>query len=292
MTELNIGSVIKDLRIRKNLKLEELSQGICTSEELFEFERGFRYPSLEQLVIFAEKLDVEVSYFFKVSEEKIFNYIENIQYLIRRYVRKRDYKSIWDIVINELEKKPISDKFTQFLKWHEGICIYYLENDPKNAINKLYEALNITLKDEIVLYEREVEILNSIAIIYFETRDFHKALDVYQKAFYCLDQLPYQNDVTIQIRVIHGLAQTMTELGMFEEALELTHRAIGICVSMDSMYLFGELYFLAGENSIRLGDKEKGMELVEKSKLIFQLQENDKFVELVDKELSRILQTS
>ncbi|MEH7473763.1 transcriptional regulator, partial [Priestia megaterium] len=56
----------------------------------------------------------------------------------------------------------------------------------------------------------------------------------------------------------------------------------------ESMYLFGELHYQAGESLIKLGKIEQGKEYMEKSMTIFTLQRNERFVKLVEKELEAL----
>ncbi|RFU60827.1 helix-turn-helix domain-containing protein [Bacillus sp. V59.32b] len=290
MTANNIGSVIKDLRISRNISAEELSEDVCVIEALLDIERNIGSPTVSELIKFAEKLNVEITYFFKACESARFNHIEGIQSIIRKYIRKRNYEPINDIVQQELAAaKEIPLSFYQFLKWHEAICHFYINKDKEAAIDKLYEALYITMKDGIVLHGREVEILNSISVIHHETKDFESAFLVCEEALQHLDNLPELTDQNLYVRLLHGAAQNLTELNKYKESLVYTQHGIDLCTSNDSMYLLGELFFLAGENLIQLDEKEKGLEFIESSKFIFNLQGNEKFVKLVEREMIRLL---
>lgn len=64
---------------------------------------------------------------------------------------------------------------------------------------------------------------------------------------------------------------------------------ITVCRNYEQLYLFGELYYQTGENYIKIGDKEKGIEYINKSINIFELQNNSEYVDLVKKELEHLL---
>ncbi|MEI2448754.1 hypothetical protein [Priestia megaterium] len=74
----------------------------------------------------------------------------------------------------------------------------------------------------------------------------------------------------------------------YDESLIYSNRGIDLCISNESMYLFGELHYQAGESLIKLGKIEQGKEYMEKSMTIFTLQRNERFVKLVEKELEAL----
>ena len=285
-----IGSVIKDLREKKGISIEELASDLCQPERMLEIERGTGNITIKELHLIANKLSVEVTFLLNAGNTPQFNYIEGIQTLIRKYIRQRNYEVVAEIVSNEIhQSKKISLDFCQFLKWHEGICVWHLERDKEKAISLLESALEITVTNGLILREREVEILNSIGLIHLDAQDKYAAILIFKKAIHHLENIPLLKGENIYIRLLHALAQTLTKIGNFEESLEQTERAIAICISNESLYLLGELHYSAGENLLELGEKEKGMDYIQKSKFIFEMKKKKKFVHLVNLEVKRIL---
>ncbi|WP_110927901.1 helix-turn-helix domain-containing protein [Bacillus massiliglaciei] len=292
MAELNVGSVIRELRSKHGMSIDDLAENVCQPEDLWDYERNIKSPTVNELEQIADKLNVDVIYFFTLANKPIFNYIETIQALIKKHKRTRNYKAIQGIVNNELPTAMDKSKsFFQFIKWHQGICQFYIQDDKDSSLETLYEALHLTSKDGIIVNLIEIEILTSIGGIYLEIQAYEKALYIFRSILQHLEEQDHLKEGTIYIRILHTLAQTLTEMEEYEESLELCLKAIEICISNEFLFLFGELFFLTGENYVRLGNLELGIEYMDKSKMIFELQNDAVFVNLVSEEKERVIQS-
>lgn len=135
------------------------------------------------MALFADKLKVDLPYFFTTKNEPIYNYIETIKLLINKYKRTRNYEAIYEIIQKEMATAPEkSISFYQFLKWHEGISFFHLYNDKQKAIELLNEAMQITMGKRIILHQQEIEVLNSIGIIHFKTKNYEEAITIFNDA--------------------------------------------------------------------------------------------------------------
>ncbi|MDR4926251.1 hypothetical protein [Peribacillus simplex] len=231
--------------------------GICEPNALSDYERSITSPTIDELALFTDKLKVDLPYFFTTKNEPIYNYIEIIKFLINKYKRTRNYGAIYEIVQKEMATAPEkSISFYQFLKWHEGISFFYLYNDKQRAIELLNEAIKI----------------------------FNEAMEF-------IENIPHVNqEGSIILKIIHGLAQTLTELHYYLESLNYTLKGINICNSIESLYLYAELHLLTGKNLVHLQQPEKGLHYIKQSKNIFSLQKNEEFIRIAEHELESILQ--
>lgn len=291
IAEISFGEILQALREYKKLSPEELAEGICTVEDLQLFEKEKKYPALDQLYELAEKLNVEVNYFFHYASSSTFNYVTAVFELIKKYKRERNYQAIFDIIKRERQNpifKHISHK--QFLMWHEGICIYYLSKDVYNSVNTLYTAIDLTNPDRTNLAEREIEILTSIAIIRFEEEEFAAAYEIFEMALKNLESLPHILDPKAKLRILYGLSQTLSAREEYDNSLKYSNQGIKDCINNELLYLFGEFYYQSGENYIKIDKVDKGIEYINKSKEIFLLQNNERFVKLVEVELEKLLE--
>ncbi|MGN7395368.1 helix-turn-helix domain-containing protein [Peribacillus frigoritolerans] len=177
--KIEVGSVINELRIKQNLTREELAKDICEPNALTDYERSITSPTIDELALFADKLRVDLPYFFTTKNEPIYNYIETIKLLINKYKRTRNYEAIYEIVQKEMATAPEkSISFYQFLKWHEGISFFYLYNDKQKAIELLNEVMQITMGKRVILHQQEIEVLNSFGIIHFKTKNYEEAITI------------------------------------------------------------------------------------------------------------------
>ncbi|WP_375089023.1 tetratricopeptide repeat protein [Peribacillus sp. RS7] len=290
--KIEVGSVIHELRIKQNLTREELAKDICEPNILLDYERSITSPTIDELALFADKLKVDLPYFFTTKNEPIYNYIETIKLLINKYRRTRNYEAIYEIVQKEMATAPEkSISFYQFLKWHEGIAFFYLYNDKQKAIELLNEAIRITMGKRVILHQQEIAVLNSIGIIHFKTKNYEEAITIFNEALEFIENIPHVNqEGTIIVKIIHGLAQTLTELHYYQESLNYTLKGINICNSIESLYLYAELHLLTGKNLFNLQQPDEGLQYINQAKNIFSLQRNEEFVQIVEDELESILQ--
>ncbi|RTR29580.1 tetratricopeptide repeat protein [Robertmurraya yapensis] len=286
-----IGDTIKSFREYKKLTIEELSEGVCTEEELIEFEKEVSYPDLETLNLLLKKLNVDLSYFFNVASRSSINYANAVIRLINRYKRDWDYDRIQEIIEKELEN-PIfqTDQLKQFLIWHQGICKFYLDKDLSKALELLYESIDITNKSRNDFNERETEILTSIAILHKESGNFEEAITLFKESLNYLENLPDILDPRGKIRVYFGLSQALTEVGKFEESLEYCKKGIEYCITHELIYLLSSLYYQSGENLIKLSRKEEGIQYINSAIYILKVQENKKFIKIIENEKDKLLQ--
>ena len=289
--KLEIGSVISDLRRKHDLTREELAQGICDSAILLDYERNISSPTIDELALLAEKLKVDLSFFFTSIQAPIYNYIETIKLLVNRQMRVQNYKTVYDIVQNELPNafdKSIS--FYQFLKWHEGISSYYLFDRKQDALGILNEALQITKGKKEIIHLQEIEILSSIGLLHYETGDYKEAIPVFTHALELLENIPHlKQEGKVYVRILNTLAQTLTKVGCYSESLSLALRAINVCHSIDSIYLLGDLHASVGMNLLFLNKVEKAERHIEQAKTIYMLKNSLECVQSLEENANRIL---
>ena len=287
---INFGEVLNSLRTYKKIEIAELAEGICTPEDIELFEKERKYPTMEQLAKIAEKLNVQINYLFDYTASSRFNYVITISKLINNYKRERNYQAIYEIIQKE-KNNPIFRSLSQqqFLLWHEGICVFYLENNKELAIELLKKAIKLTNPKYRKLTENEVDILASMAIIEKDAQNFEEALSLFLEALNHIRELPYIKDPTLEIKILYGYSQLLTKVGEYEESLKYCKVGIKACIGTESSYQFADLHYQAGENYIRLGQLEKGNEYMEKAINLFNIQGNDEYVLLVKKEHNKLL---
>ncbi|MGD6875676.1 helix-turn-helix domain-containing protein [Bacillus infantis] len=287
----NFGEVLQSLRNYKGLSITEVSEGICSEEDLVLFEGGKKSPTLVQLANFADKLKVEINYFFNFSMTSSFNYVVAVFNLIEKYKGERNYKAVSEIIQREKNNPSfIHSTQKQFLLWHEAICIFYLEGDKEKAVQHLKEAIRITNPEMAKLTEREAEILVSWAIIEKDDNNYQNSVELFEKVLEHLKDLPHLLNPKVLIKAIYALSQLLTKMGRFAESLEYCEQGIKNCLSNDLLYLFGDLHYQTGENYFRIGNRQLGTLFMEKAASIFELQDNPEYVLLVKKELNKLIE--
>lgn len=286
----SFGEILKSLRVYKGFTMARLADGICSEEEMVQFEKEEKYPTIDQLYKIALKLNVDLNHFFDIASSDTYNNAHAVMQLINKYKRERDYAAINEILKKEKDNPLFKHtSFRQFLMWHEGICTNYLEEDKEKSVAILYEALNLTNPKKMNMTEREIEILTSIAIVEKDNGNLGRAIEVFQEALNNLTELPQVLDSSIWLKILYGLAQALSKLEKYEESLIYCSKGIDNCIYEENMYLFGEFHYQTGMNFIKLGKLPEGKEYLEKAITIFRLQQNEKFASLVITEMEKLL---
>ncbi|WP_210365751.1 hypothetical protein [Bacillus sp. REN3] len=286
----SFGEILESLRIYKGLSLAELAEGICSRQDMIQFEKEEKYPTIDQLYKIAMKLEAGLDHFFDFDSTGTFNHAIAVMELIKKYKRERDYQAIHEIIQKE-KGNPLfkHTSLKQFLTWHEGICTYYLDGDRDRSVRLLNEALDMTNSERKELDEREIEILTSLAIIEKDSGNLEASVGIFKRALNDLTVLAQVQDSKIWLRILYGLAQALSNLEEYEESLIYCSKGIDNCIYEENMYLFGELHYQTGMNYIKLGKLMAGKEFLERAVNIFNLQQNEKFARLVAIEMEKLL---
>lgn len=284
-----IGQRIRELRKLMNLSQGELAKGICTQAQISKIEKGDVYPYASTLYLISERLGVDVNYFFDIGTTPRLDYVQEVLRQLTLARRNSDYREMEQIVKTE-EKNPLfqqNNKNFQVLLWHKGICQYMLHKDSKAAIDILSKAIALTHYTDKVWSEREIEVLLSIGSVYFEEKDYKKSLKVYFEAKEYLHQLPFINDHTLLCRLYYNIARSLTRLEKYSDSIKYCREAVRWCIEKDNLYLLGELHYHIGYNYEIQGKFQKARECMQKSLIIFELQEDEKYVNFINSKIQK-----
>jgi transcriptional regulator with XRE-family HTH domain len=224
---------------------------------LSRIEKGETYPSAFILFKICKKLDIDMEYFFVSARIENFEYVKETIKTIRQAVQNKDYALVKELVTLE-ERNPTfykNNDLTQFLLWHKGIVLYYVDKDANSAIKFLEKAIgfNKLISKKIQFFsEREFEIINTLAVIYSEINNNQISLNYFKGAKKILLQRHLKDD-KILLRIHYNMAKVLTRMKMFHESIDLCSHGIKKCLDISSMYLYGELTYHLGYNYELMG---------------------------------------
>ncbi|WEG16636.1 helix-turn-helix domain-containing protein [Alkalihalophilus pseudofirmus] len=285
MEPFRIGHTIKDLRRFYKISQQELAEGICTQAMISRIENDDLYPSAPLLYQIAEKLGVDINYFFNVSETPRLDYAQEVCLQIRRLVRHTKYKEAMEMI--HLEKRnPLFQKgqFQQFLLWQEGICYFYKTKDKERCFSLLEEALCLknTAKDHLA--ENEIEILTSKAIILCDLNLYIEAIDIFNESLTLLKAIPHTQSSKLEVRILYNMSRAYHLNKQYIRSIETATKGIFLCLKEESMYLLGELYYQKGESLYHKKEVELALKCLDQSLWIFKQIKNEAFYHYVKKE--------
>ncbi|MED0876773.1 helix-turn-helix domain-containing protein [Bacillus mobilis] len=283
----NLGITIKELRIKKNISQSELCHGICSQSQISKIEKGVIYPSSILLYQLSERLGIDPNSIFALTQNKKIKYTENVKYVMRDCIRQHQYKELYEIVKKEKNENNFqSTEDKQFLVWHEAIAIYLVNNSIKSALTLLNNALKLTLTNIDFLSEREIDIMQTMAIFHAQNKEYKKSINILRRCLTNFNKLDFPRDKEIKLKIIYNLSKCLSYTCQYEEALIYIDKGIQLAINLNTLYLLGELYYGKGSNLLKLkqSNDENVANNMKTALFIFELTKNENKLKIIQKE--------
>ncbi|WP_441394999.1 helix-turn-helix domain-containing protein [Bacillus sp. RE35] len=287
----DLGITIKELRIKKNISQSELCHGICSQSQISKIEKGMIYPSSILLYQLSERLGIDPNNIFALTQNKRLKYVENVKYVIKDCLKQKQYKELYEIVKKEKNLNNFQTKDEkQFLMWHEAIAIFMVDKSIKTALDFLNNALKLTLTDSDFLSEREIDIMQTMAIFYAENKEYEKSINIFKRCLTNFNKLDFPRDKEIKLKLMLNLAKCFDFTYQHEEAIKYIDKGIKLAINLNTLYLLGELFYLKGQCLLKM--KQHNVEDViynwKKALFIFELTEKEYYTKMLPDELIEI----
>ncbi|BCA35383.1 MULTISPECIES: helix-turn-helix domain-containing protein [Bacillus cereus group] len=287
----DLGITIKELRIKKNISQSELCHGICSQSQISKIEKGMIYPSSILLYQLSERLGIDPNNIFALTQNKRLKYVENVKYVIKDCLKQKQYKELYEIVKKEKNLNNFQTKDEkQFLIWHEAIAIFMVDKSIKTALDFLNNALKLTLTNSDFLSEREIDIMQTMAIFYAENKEYEKSINIFKRCLINFNKLDFPRDKEIKLKLMLNLAKCFDFTYQHEEAIKYIDKGIKLAINLNTLYLLGELFYLKGQCLLKM--KQHNVEDViynwKKALFIFELTEKEYYTKMLPDELIEI----
>ncbi|WP_158598313.1 helix-turn-helix domain-containing protein [Falsibacillus albus] len=283
-----IGEKIKLFRKKIGLTQKELAAGIISQAQMSNIEKGEVIPLSTTLYEISNRLGVDVNLFYEFAYNDQYQYLSEVKTRIRKAIRKRDYKKVSFIVKEVLDNPSFSNpKEQKFLLWHKGVSDYYLTKNLEDSLITLDKALHLNKKNEIVAIV-DIEILNSIGILYNETQQYEKSVKMYNQAFSKFNSLLEPADFKVWVRMCYGTAKSLNKLNEHKKSINYCHDGIAVCIKEESLYLLGELHYETGQNLKSLGQVKEAYNSFNKAVNIFEIENRFSYLEATKKKIREL----
>ncbi|MGX5586662.1 helix-turn-helix domain-containing protein [Bacillus thuringiensis] len=284
----DLGITIKELRIKKNISQSDLCHGICSQSQISKIEKGVIYPSSILLYQLSERLGINPNNIFALTQNKKLKYIENVKFVIKDCLKQKQYKELYEIVKKEKNLNNFQTKEEkQFLIWHEAIAIFMVDKSLKTALDFLNNALKLTLTNSDFLSEREIDIMQTMAIFYAENKEYEKSINILKRCLSNFNKLDFPRDKEIKLKIMLNLAKSLDFTYQHEEAIKYIDKGIKLAINLNTLYLLGELFYLKGQLLLKI--KQHNVEDViynwKKALFIFELTEKEYYTKMLPDEL-------
>ncbi|AZJ19327.1 transcriptional regulator [Bacillus wiedmannii] len=280
----DLGITIKELRMKKNISQSELCHGICSQSQISKIEKGMIYPSSILLYQLSERLGIDPNNIFALTQNKKLKYVENVKYVMRDCTKQKQYNELYEIVKQEKNENNFQLKEDkQFLIWHEAIAIFHVNKSIKTALNLLNSALKLTVTNVDFLSEREIDIMQSMAIFHWANKEYEKSITILRRCLTNFNKLDFPRDKEIKLKIIFNLAKILGLANQHEEAIKYNDMGIKLAINLNTLYLLGELYYGKAWNLLKLEqyNEEDVADNMKKALFIFELTEKENLIKMV-----------
>ncbi|MGE7635286.1 helix-turn-helix domain-containing protein [Bacillus paramycoides] len=287
----DLGITIKELRIKKNMSQSELCHEICSQSQISKIEKGMIYPSSILLYQLSERLGIDPNNIFALTQNKKIKYVENVKYVIKDCLKQKQYKELYEIVKKEKNLNNFQTKEDkQFLIWHEAIAIFMVDKSIKTALDLLNHALKLTLTNSDFLSEREIDIMQTMAIFHGENKEYEKSINILRRCLTNFNKLDFPRDKEIKLKIMLNLAKCLDSTYQHEEAIKYLDKGIKLAINLNTLYLLGELFYLKGQYLLKIKqhNKEDVVNNMKKALFIFELTEKEYYLNMIPDKLIEI----
>ncbi|XLP22030.1 tetratricopeptide repeat protein [Bacillus toyonensis] len=232
----------------------------------------------------SERLGIDPNNIFALTQNKKLKYVKNVKYVMRDCTKQKQYKELYEIVKQEKNQNNFqSTEDKQFLLWHEAIVIFMVNKSTKIALNLLNHALKLTLTNIDCLSEREIEIMQTMAILHAENKEYEKSINILRRCLTNFNKLDFPRDKEIKLKIIFNLAKILGHTNQHEEAIKYNDIGIKLAINLNTLYLLGELYYGKGWNLLRLKqhNDEDVADIMKKALFISELTEKEYLIKII-----------
>lgn len=238
------GKAIRRIRKIRGLSQSELGDGIGGQSFISRIEHGLVLPSIDTLLIIANRLEVSLEYLLESFRTENFQHITNKKKELRYLVGQVLYPEALQISKNELKAYNSDVDYVCFLKWVEAISEYKLGKIRyQQCIVKLHEILE---SKDTYFSDRNLflDVQSSIATVYLSAGMLQQAIKNYEKIIE--DNFIY-TDENFKVIVLYNYANALKRNGLFKKGIEISEKAISMAKISGKSVVIGPLYYILGE---------------------------------------------
>ncbi|MFD2638627.1 helix-turn-helix domain-containing protein [Piscibacillus salipiscarius] len=284
-----IGKRIYELRRYFKITQKELCEGICTQAYISKIENGSLSIAADILFEIAERLGVDINYFYDSTYNSRVDYALEVELEARELVQKDEFEKLEELLSRE-EKTPLMNnkKFKQFILWHKALCTRYIYDNFEDSEKLLDEALMLSNTSKKSYSEREIHILINKANLHTDRKNFNRAFELYEDAKDAIEKLPYLHDEKLVTLINFNLARISYFQEDYKKTIQYSENGISHCKKRQSLDGYGQFHFLIGNAQRRLKNFSIAKEHIELAIQIFKLINHTKYLSNCEKVLQRI----
>jgi len=247
MPLLNIGILIKKLRIQQGMTQEDLAYPIIEQSTLSRIENGQTMPNKSTTEMLLERLGYNPGNIDIVIDKKtaeIQKIMDELYALIKTesiYDDQEERTKKADRIIKTLEEDSefMAERVNrQYILLNKAMCALHRKEDLNRIHEMLMEAMKISIPeynekdiDNYYLSKQDVRIINLTAMVYRDNGRLDDGINVLTllKKNFEETNIDKESKGEYYASVVYALATLLTYANKYEEALKMCDRAAEIC---------------------------------------------------------------
>jgi len=283
MPLLNVGTLIKKLRIQQGMTQEDLAYPIIEQATLSRIENGQTMPNKSTTEMLLEKLGYNPNNIDIVVDKKtadIHKSQDELFGLLKTesiYDDQEERTKKADAIIKTLEDdaKFMEERVNrQYILLNKAMCALHRKEDGGRILELLMEAMKISIPeynekdiDKYYLSKQDVRIINLTTMVYRDNGRLEDGIEVLSllKKNFEETNIDKESRGEYYASVVYALATLLAYAERYEEALKMCDRAAEICIETGVFRLLPLVTAYKVRCLYNLGDKDECPELLKQS---------------------------
>jgi len=276
----SLGKELSRLREEQNKKAEDIYSGICTKDEYWRYENGYRRPNWYTFEALLQRLNEDSrKYFFSYTtsiDDRKFIVLKNrLIYLIRE--KNPDSIKEAEDIIDELEQNDNfnSHKLNRIFLMRAKATHALFTKDYNTMYKRAFEGLKTTRADFDIeqistysLFMEEILLINLFAVACYHIESIEKSTEILKQLKACLDLRIVRDyfgddeNIQIYIQILYNLSKNCGNIKNYDESISLSDEGISICKNHRLWFHFPLFLINKGACLLLLGEKDAGTSLM------------------------------
>jgi len=283
MPLLNIGTLIKRLRIQQGITQEDLAYPIIEQSTLSRIENGQTMPNKSTTEMLLERLgynprNIDIVIDKKTADiqkamDELYGYIKTESIYNDQEERTKKAEEIIKTLEDDVEF--MAERVNrQYILLNKAMCALHRKENLNSVHKMLMEAMKISIPeynendiDKYYLSKQDVRIINLTTMVYRDNGRLDDGINVLKllKKNFEETNIDKESRGEYYASVVYALATLLTYANKYEEALEMCDHAADICIETGVFRLLPLVTAYKVRCLYNLGDKDECSELLKQS---------------------------
>jgi len=282
MPLLNVGTLIKKLRIQQGMKQEDLAYPIIEQSTLSRIENGQTMPNKNTTEMLLERLGYNPGNIDIIIDKKTADIQKTMDELyelisiesIHDDQAERTKKADEIITMLEGDEEFMAERVNrQYILLNKAMCALHRKDESGSSavLDMLMEAMKISIPeynekdiDKYYLSKQDVRIINLTTMVYRDSGRVDDGINVLNllKKNFEETNIDKESKGEYYARVVYALAQLLDYAKRYKEALAMCDRAAEVCRETGVFRLLPLITAYKAQNLYNVGEEDECLELV------------------------------